>query len=264
MNTRRYLTASAVGLVAGITGGLFGVGGGIVVVPGLVLLLRYLPHRAHPTSGAAIVVTAGAALVRFAVDGSVDWAAGGALFAGAGLGALIGANVLDRISPRWLTRAFVLVLAISAVRLLLPNQANGPASFVTSVDLTLWAVAGLLTAGMAAGILAATLGVGGGIVFVPTLAALYLVDQHVAQGTSLAAMVPTTVVAAVMHGRAGRIDWPIAAALGAGGIVGGVAGAGWALSLDPLMLRRMFAVLLVVVAARMLRSLAPSPGAGPT
>lgn len=242
-----------------MTGGLFGVGGGIVVVPGLVFLLRYLPHRAHPTSGAAIVVTAGAALVRFAADGSVDWWAGGALFAGAGLGALVGAKVIDRISGRWLTRAFVLILAISAIRLLLPNAATGPAASALSVDLTFWAWSGLLVAGLVAGIAAATLGVGGGIVFVPTLAALFLLDQHVAQGTSLAAMVPTTLVAAVAHGRAGRIDWPVAAAVGVGGVVGGLTGAGWALSLDPLVLRRLFAGLLIVVAARMLLARSPSP-----
>ena len=88
--------------------------------------------------------------------------------------------------------------------------------------------------------------------FVPTLAALYAVDQHVAQGTSLAAMVPTTIVAAVAHGRAGRIDWPLAGAVGAGGIIGGLAGAELALRLDPLLLRRLFAGVLVLVAIRML------------
>ena len=254
MNTRRFVTAALIGLIAGITGGLFGVGGGIVVVPGLVLLLGYLPHRAHPTSVAAIVVTAAAALVRFAADGSVDWMAALALFAGAGTGALIGVRIIDRISARSLSGAFVVVLTVSAVRLLIPNQGSGPEAFVTSIDLTLLALAGLLATGLAAGILAGTLGVGGGIVFVPTLAAFYLLDQHVAQGTSLAAMVPTTIVAAVMHGRAGRIDWPVSAAVGAGGIIGGLTGAGWALELDPLLLRRLFAGLLVVVAARMLHT----------
>jgi uncharacterized membrane protein YfcA len=263
MTTGRFFIAATIGLLAGITGGLFGVGGGIIVVPGLVLLLRYEPHRAHPTSGAAIVVTAGAALIRFGADGSVDWAAGVALFAGAGIGALVGAQLLDRISARWLTGAFVLVLAISAVRLLLPNQATASEIFVTSVDLTVLAVAGLLTAGIVAGVMAATLGLGGGVVFVPTLAALYLVDQHVAQGTSLAAMVPTTIVAAVIHGRAGRIDWPVAAALGVGGIVGALTGAGWALDLDPLLLRRLFGGLLVFVAARMLASLVRSSDSNP-
>lgn len=252
MNSRRYITAAIIGLIAGVAGGLFGVGGGFVVVPGLVLLLGYLPHRAHPTSGAAIVVTAGAALVRFGFDGSVDWSAAVALFAGAGIGVWLGVGIIDRISARSLSGAFVVVLTVSAVRLLIPNHGPGSQIFTQSVDLTFLALIGLLATGLVAGMLAGTLGVGGGIIFVPTLAALYLVDQHVAQGTSLAAMVPTTIVAAAMHGRAGRIDWPIAGALGAGGIVGGLTGAGWALQIDPFLLRRLFAGLLIAVAARML------------
>jgi uncharacterized membrane protein YfcA len=252
MNIRRYVISILIGVVAGTAGGLFGIGGGLLIVPGLVLLLGLYPHGAHPTSGAAVVVTAAAALTRFAVDGSVDWPAGVALFVGAGVGALIGAKVIDRISPEWLTRAFVLVMLVAAVRLLIPGESTASAGFVASVDLTWWALSGLLAAGSLAGLLAAILGGGGGIVFVPTLAALYAVDQHVAQGTSLAAMVPTTIVAAVVHGRAGRINWQIAGAVGLGGVFGGWAGAEVALGLDPLLLRRLFAGLLLVVAMRML------------
>jgi uncharacterized membrane protein YfcA len=252
MNTRRYVLSLVIGLTAGVTGGLFGIGGGLLVVPGLVLLLGLLPHRAHPTSGAAVVVIAGAALSRFAVDGSVDWPSAAALFVGAGVGAWLGARTIDRISSVWLTRTFVAVLVVSAVRLLIPDSATQSDAFVTSIDLTAWALIGLLAAGALAGLLAAILGGGGGIVFVPTLAALYSVDQHAAQGTSLAAMVPTTIVAAVAHGRAGRIDWRIASAVGVGGVIGGVIGAELALGLDPLLLRRLFAGLLVVVATRMI------------
>ena len=252
MNARRYAISAVIGIVAGITGGLFGIGGGILIVPGLVLLIGLLPHRAHPTSGAAVVVIAVAAMSRFGMEGSVDWPAALALFVGAGLGALIGARTIDRISPEWLTRAFVAVLVLSAIRLLIPDGPAGSARFVMSVDLTLLAILGLLTTGAVAGLLAAVLGGGGGIVFVPALAVLYSMDQHFAQGTSLAAMVPTTVVAAVAHGRAGRIDWRIAGVVGAGGAIGGLAGADLALGLDPVLLRRLFAGLLIVVAGRML------------
>ncbi len=252
MNTRRYVFSALIGVIAGIAGGLFGIGGGILVVPGLVLLIGLLPHRAHPTSGAAVVVIAGAALSRFGVDGSVDWPAAVALFIGAGVGAIVGAQSIDRISPEWLTRAFVAVLTVSIIRLLIPAAESGAETFITSIDLTLLALVGLLAAGALAGLLAAILGGGGGIVFVPALAALYSMDQHFAQGTSLAAMVPTTVVAAVAHGRAGRIDWQIAGAVGAGGLIGGLAGAELALGMDPLVLRRLFAGLLVIVSVRML------------
>jgi uncharacterized protein len=121
----------------------------------------------------------------------------------------------------------------------------------------------LLMIGLLAGIIGAALGVGGGIVIVPALVVLVAVPQHAAQGTSLAVIVPTAIVAAIVHGGAGRVDWRLAAALGAGGVIGGVMGALSALSLDALVLRRLFAVFLVLTALRMLRStLTRSPQQG--
>lgn len=114
-------------------------------------------------------------------------------------------------------------------------------------------VVAFVTLGIAAGLLAATLGVGGGIVYVPALVALFGFAQHEAQGTSLAIIVPTTLVAAAVHARAGRTDWRTAALLGAGGVIGGVLGAASALALDDALLRRLFAAFLVVMAVRMLR-----------
>jgi uncharacterized membrane protein YfcA len=73
-----------------------------------------------------------------------------------------------------------------------------------------------------------------------------------AQGTSLAVIVPTTMIAAYVHSRAGRVDWRTAFLLGSGGILGGVLGARTALALDAPLLKRMFAVFLVLSALRML------------
>jgi hypothetical protein len=127
-------------------------------------------------------------------------------------------------------------------------------------------VVAFITLGLAAGMLAATLGVGGGIVYVPALVALFSFAQHEAQGTSLAVIVPTTLVAAAVHAQAGRIDWRTAGLLGVGGVVGGLLGASSALALDDTLLRRLFAAFLVLVALRMLRRTrtreheAPGPG----
>lgn len=114
-------------------------------------------------------------------------------------------------------------------------------------------VIGLIAIGLIAGGLAATLGVGGGIVYVPALVTLFSFAQHEAQGTSLAIMIPTTMLAAALHSKAGRVDWRVALTLGAGGVIGGVLGARLALSLEAPVLRRMFAVFLVLMAVRMLR-----------
>lgn len=105
--------------------------------------------------------------------------------------------------------------------------------------------------GLGAGALGATLGIGGGIVYVPALVALFSFAQHEAQGTSLAAVVPAMVVAAIVHHRAGRVDWRTAITLGSGAVIGGLLGASVALSLEAPVLKRMFAVFLVLMAIRM-------------
>lgn len=111
----------------------------------------------------------------------------------------------------------------------------------------------LVLIGLVAGGVAASLGVGGGVIFVPALAIVAGFGQHLAEGTSLAVILPTTAIAAWTHARGGRIEWPIALRVGAFGIVGGLIGAQLALSLDETLLRRLFAGLLIIVAIRMLR-----------
>ena len=113
-------------------------------------------------------------------------------------------------------------------------------------------VLALIAIGLVAGGVAATLGVGGGIVYVPALVSLFGFVQHDAQGTSLAVIIPTTFVAAVVHSKAGRVAWKTAIPLGIGGLVGGLLGGTTALALSAPLLRRMFAVFLVIIAVRML------------
>lgn len=115
-------------------------------------------------------------------------------------------------------------------------------------------VLGFVVLGLATGLLASTLGVGGGIVFVPSLVVFFGFEQHIAQGTSLAVILPTAIVGAYLHSRRGRVEWRAALFIAAGGIVGGLAGAWAALAIDPDVLRRLFAGLLVVVAVRLVSS----------
>jgi uncharacterized membrane protein YfcA len=109
--------AVILGLAAGLIGGLFGIGGGVIVVPGLVLWLGFDQYRATGTSVATIVASAGAALLTFAGDGSVDWGAATMVTVGAVAGAAIGARVLHLIPAETLRRVFSVVLVIVAVRM---------------------------------------------------------------------------------------------------------------------------------------------------
>ena len=113
----RLMRQVALGMAAGFVGGLFGVGGGVILVPGLVLLLAFDQHRAHATSLAAIAASATAAGIPFVLDGRVSWSYAGFLLIGSGIGAVLGARLAVRISPVWLARGFVVIAIIAAADL---------------------------------------------------------------------------------------------------------------------------------------------------
>jgi uncharacterized protein len=110
------------------------------------------------------------------------------------------------------------------------------------------AVAVLL--GIAAGVLAGMFGVGGGILFVPTLVALGL-GQLEAQATSLLAILPTVAAGVWSQRRYGNLRARAAVTVGLASVLGVLAGATVAITLSETALRRLFAALLIVVAARL-------------
>jgi uncharacterized membrane protein YfcA len=112
-------------------------------------------------------------------------------------------------------------------------------------------IIGLIALGLFAGTLAATLGVGGGIIFVPVLVSVFGLSQLDAQGTSLAIIVPTAIVGMITHAKAGRVNWPVVAVVGGAGLFAAFGGAILAQSMNEDLLRRIFAVVLVVLAIRM-------------
>jgi uncharacterized membrane protein YfcA len=115
-------------------------------------------------------------------------------------------------------------------------------------------VAELFGVGVVAGLLAGLFGVGGGILFVPTLALVVGLGQLDAQATSLAAMIPVVAFGAWQQHRAGNVRWRSAIAVGLASVVGVVGGAALATSLDEELLRTLFAVLLLLVAAQLIWS----------
>ena len=106
--------------------------------------------------------------------------------------------------------------------------------------------------GFAAGVLSGTFGVGGGILFVPTLSLVVGGLTHLeAQATSLAAIIPVVAVGAWRQHRYGNVRWRAALVLGLASAVGVAGGVALAVALSEDTLRRLFAGLLVVFAARL-------------
>jgi uncharacterized membrane protein YfcA len=112
--------------------------------------------------------------------------------------------------------------------------------------------------GFAAGVLAGLFGVGGGILFVPTLVFVLDLDQLHAQATSLLAILPTVIAATWRQQRYGNVRWRASLALGLAGIVGVLGGGQLAESLPESALQRLFGVLMLLVAAQIVwRALRP-------
>ncbi len=115
----------------------------------------------------------------------------------------------------------------------------------------MWIVWGLL-AGFVVGIYSGLLGVAGGVVLIPLLLYGFKMEQKLAQGTSLAILLPPTgLLAFIQYYRRGEADLKLGLIIAAGIVVGGWLGGAWAQFLSGAFLRKIFAVLLVAVAVKM-------------
>ena len=240
-----------VGAGAGVVSGLFGVGGGIVLVPYLVLVRGWEQKRAQATALVMVAMAATAGLVPYAWSGTVVWAASASILAGGLIGAVLGSALVKRVHSWVLQLAFAGLLLVAALRLVtapVPEAAGGVEQLSPAL------VAAYVASGLAMGILSALFGIGGGILLVPLLVAVFGYDQRLAAGTSLAVMGLIALVGAIRQGGHGATDWRAGALLGVGGAVGGVAGALLAQVLPLTVLTWLFALLLVITAVRLARA----------
>ena len=243
---RAYAAFVVIGLLAGLLSGLFGVGGGTVIVPLLVLILQFDQRRAAGTSLAAIVPTAAVGVISYAASGSVAWVPAIILAAGAVVGAQIGTWLLPRISQtalRWGFFGFLLVV-IASLFLVIPSR---DAAFA----LTWWSGLALVVVGICTGILAGLIGVGGGVIVVPVLMLAFGTSDLVAKGTSLLMMIPTAVSGTIGNIRRRNVDLRAAAVIGISACTTTALGAWLATIVDPALGNVLFAAYLLVIAAQM-------------
>ena len=113
-----------------------------------------------------------------------------------------------------------------------------------------WGDVAAIGGGLVAGFLSGTIGIGGGLAFVPIMTIGFRMAQPLAQGTSLAAIIPTALVGGITHVRQGNVRRDAAIWMGGGGVVGAVIGAVIAVELPSSFLARLFGVFLVFSAYR--------------
>jgi uncharacterized protein len=115
----QFLYAALIGLAGGVAGGMFGVGGGIVMVPAMIFLLKMEPKIAVGTSLVVIVAIALTGSLRHHWFGNIDWRIAGLLVPTALIGGWLGPQIADGISGLALKRAFACLLLLAAGKLLI-------------------------------------------------------------------------------------------------------------------------------------------------
>ncbi|OPY68323.1 MAG: Sulfite exporter TauE/SafE [Syntrophorhabdus sp. PtaU1.Bin002] len=238
------------GLLGGFFGGLLGLGGGVIMIPLMTWLARITQHRAHGTSLVAVVFTALSGAGAYYIHGKLDWKIALILAASATVTARFGARFAHSLSEKGLKKAFGFFLVFASVML----AAKG---YLPIKNLGLdWWFSGVLflMIGSLTGFVSGLMGVGGGGIMVPLMVILGNMGQHIAQGTSLLAMVPASMSGAATHYKLGNVDTGLVWGLSIGSLIGAYFGATTANLFPELYLRIAFAALGVWIGTRYIRA----------
>ncbi|WP_127793816.1 sulfite exporter TauE/SafE family protein [Agromyces sp. LHK192] len=239
------LALIGIGLAAGYLSGLFGVGGGTVVVP-LLLLLGVDQRVAAGTSVAAILPSAVVGAIGYSLTGDVDWVAGLLLAIGVVGGAQIGTWLLARLPREPLFWSFVAFLGVVVVSLwiVVPQRDDAIALDVLTGAL-------LIVTGVVTGILSGLFGVGGGIITTPVLMFFFGASDVVAKGTSLLMMVPGSISATIGNTRRRNVDLRVAVIVGLSACAASPLGVLTSHALTPFWSNAAFSVFLTAVAVQL-------------
>ncbi|MBR6458652.1 MAG: sulfite exporter TauE/SafE family protein [Actinomycetaceae bacterium] len=241
-----YLIMVAIGATAGLTSGLFGVGGGTVIVPALVWL-GMTQRRSAAASMAAIIPISIVAVLSYAFHGDVNWGAGVLMALGFVIGAQIGARLLHYFSEkllRWLFVIFILFLIVGQLISIPERDAH--------IDLTILTALAIIACGIVVGTLAPLLGVGGGIIMVPAFISLFSASDLIARGTSLLAMFPGAISATITNARKKLVEYKYALIIGVTACVFSPIGNLIATHLNPRTNAILFAIYLALILIRSL------------
>ncbi|MGB9804151.1 sulfite exporter TauE/SafE family protein [Desulfofundulus sp.] len=244
------MIALFIGLAAGFFGGLVGLGGGVIMIPLMVGMLKMGQHKAHGTSLVALVFTGISGAITYALNGSVDILASVLLASTAIFTARAGARFANAL-PEWkLKRSFGGFLIFVSLLLLLKSYLP----HVTRPVVGWLEILILLLTGIFTGFLSGMMGVGGGTIMVPSMVLLTGFTQYTAQGCSLLAMVPVGIVGAYTHWRLGNVNKNILPGLVPGILAGTYLGGSVAHILSEGALRIIFSAVLIWTGVRYLRT----------
>jgi uncharacterized protein len=252
------LALIAIGFIAGIAAGMFGIGGGVIIVPALVALLSFTLTQATGTSLAALLMPVGIfAVLEYHRAGKLSIVTAAWIAAGLAVGAVAGANLALSLPVQTLQQLYGLFLIYAGWRFAEPrkwlasSRSALPEPTVEQTSPVTLSWYWLLAVGLLAGVASGMFGIGGGLIIVPALVALLRFDQKTAVGTSLAVLLlPVSLGGVYTYYIAGELDIGVAALVALGLVGGAFVGARVALGLPSTTIRKLYGLFLFAVALR--------------
>jgi uncharacterized protein len=235
----------ALGAAGDALGGLFGIGGGVILIPTLALLYGLPQQVAQGTTLVMVAPSVLLSFLRYRRRVPLDLRIAVML----GLSALLAAYPMARLAtaldPRHLRLAFAGFLALLAA--IVAERTRRAAQQTPSPRALTWGWTALV--GLAGGAVSGLFGVGGAFIVPPILTTFFGVRQIEAQGFGLALVSPGTIVALAAYAGAGQVDWALGIPLMVGGMTAISAGVAVAHRLPERRLRFAFCGLLIITAA---------------
>ena len=248
------IAISILGLVAGVMSGMFGIGGGIVIVQMLVIL-GFSLTSAFGTSLAALMMPVGIfAVISYYKEGYVNLKAALTIAVGLLCGVKFGAMLALYIDQQLLKQIYGVFLLWVCWRFfdvgsILKNRGKKPTDTKPKeeVQVTFFK---MLPMALLAGLLSGMFGIGGGLVIVPLLVTFWHFDSRRAVGTSLTALLPPVALPGVLeYYNSGNLDLVAAAILAVGLLVGSLFGAKFSLAMSATLAKRCYSVFILAMAA---------------
>lgn len=258
-----------VGVIAGVASGMFGIGGGVIIVPSLILFAGLQPVEAIGTSLAALLLPVSIfAVLAYHRAGLLDLRSAGLIAVGLLITSWVGAQVTLGLSADTLKQVYGGFLIVMSWRFVEPRKlyaeyrqrslakdkqnlpsAAGDAVKNPEMEMkleTAWYV--IWVVGLIAGVASGMFGIGGGVVIVPALVALLQYDQKKAVATSLGALLlPVGLPGVLSYYAADKLDISLAALVACGLVLGTVIGAQIALNLPSKRVKQLYGVFLFFV-----------------
>ncbi|OMC75942.1 hypothetical protein BK125_20015 [Paenibacillus odorifer] len=259
-----YLLLLVIGLAAGISGSLVGLGGGFIVVPALAFLFPDMePSHLAGTSMAMLLFNSISSTYVYAKQKRIDYQAALTFAAVSIPGSVIGALFTKQMGGRMFFVSFGIFLILVALLLLFkPNKPihwpfkptvkrsfsdNSGAHFEYAYHMPTGIIISFLV-----GFVASLFGIGGGSLMVPTMTLLLGFAPHIAVATSMLQIFLSAIVSTTTHAFLLNVEWFMVLALAPGAIIGGQIGARLAKRLPAKLLLKLLAVFLIIVSLRLM------------